>query len=287
MNKNFHPIVSFIYFLSVILFSMIFTHPICLLISLMTGLVHMLIIGNRQKITPFIPVAVATALLTPAFTHAGVTILLYLPSGNPLTLESILYGIASAIMLTAIICHFSCFNKIMTSDKIMYLFGKITPSFSLIFSMILRFVPKLYKQLKETSNAGIALKGKHQNVLLRIKSGIKVLSVTITWCLEDAVDTADSMKSRGYGLAGRTAFSNFCIDKRDIICIIILFFLSLSVLIFQLYGNFYFEYFPYVKYNKITIYETAAFITYFLLSAAPIATELAEVITWKKLKSKI
>lgn len=35
-----------------------------------------------------------TAAVNPAFSHEGRTILRYLPSGNPLTLESILYGIA-------------------------------------------------------------------------------------------------------------------------------------------------------------------------------------------------
>ena len=39
-----------------------------------------------------LPVLLLAALVNPAFNHAGVTILIYLPSGNPLTLESILYG---------------------------------------------------------------------------------------------------------------------------------------------------------------------------------------------------
>ena len=36
-----------------------------------------------------------------------------------------------------------------------------------------------------------------------------------TWSLENAIETADSMKSRGYGLPGRTAFSIFRFDRRD------------------------------------------------------------------------
>ena len=34
----------------------------------------------------------------PAFDHEGATLLAYLPSGNPLTLESIAYGVAAAVM---------------------------------------------------------------------------------------------------------------------------------------------------------------------------------------------
>ncbi len=41
-----------------------------------------------------------------AFNHEGATILAYLPSGNPLTLESIAYGFAAAAMLAAVVLWF-------------------------------------------------------------------------------------------------------------------------------------------------------------------------------------
>jgi energy-coupling factor transport system permease protein len=40
-----------------------------------------------------------TAWLNPLFNHAGVTLLFYLPGGNPVTLESMVYGLAAATML--------------------------------------------------------------------------------------------------------------------------------------------------------------------------------------------
>ena len=39
--------------------------------------------------------------------------------------------------------------------------------------------------------------------------------------LENAIDTSDSMKSRGYGLTGRTAYSNSVFDKRDVTALIL------------------------------------------------------------------
>ena len=76
-----------------------------------------------------LPLLVITALINPAFSHQGVTILTYLPSGNPLTLESILYGIYAAFLLITVIAWFSCFNAVMTSDKFMYLSGGDHPGF--------------------------------------------------------------------------------------------------------------------------------------------------------------
>ena len=70
-----------------------------------------------------LPLLLLTALINPAFNHEGQTILTYLSNGNPITLESIVYGVAAAAMLVAVICWFSCYNSVMTSDKFVYLFG--------------------------------------------------------------------------------------------------------------------------------------------------------------------
>ncbi len=37
----------------------------------------------------------------------------------------------------------------------------------------------------------------------------------VTWSLENAIETADSMRARGYGLPGRTSFSIYRFDSRD------------------------------------------------------------------------
>ncbi|MEG1317234.1 MAG: energy-coupling factor transporter transmembrane protein EcfT, partial [Oscillospiraceae bacterium] len=69
------------------------------------------------------------------------------------TLEAIVYGFASAALLASVMCWFSCYNAVMTSDKFVCLFGRIIPSLSLLLSMCLRFVPKFKAQIKEVSNA--------------------------------------------------------------------------------------------------------------------------------------
>lgn len=94
-----------------------------------------------------------TILINLAFNHEGATILAYLPSGNPLTRESILSGIAAAAMLAAVVTWFSCYTEIMTSDKFIYLFGRIRPALSLVLSMTLRFVPKFKEQFRVVSDA--------------------------------------------------------------------------------------------------------------------------------------
>ena len=93
------------------------------------------------------------ALLNPMFNHYGVTPLLYIESsGNWVTLEAMVYGIVLGCVLFIMILWFSCYNQIMTSDKFIYLFGRIIPAMSLMLSMALRFVPHFMAQLKVIRN---------------------------------------------------------------------------------------------------------------------------------------
>ena len=291
--KQYHPIVSFVYFAAVIAFTMVFMNPVCLAISFVSGFVYSVMLGGekslRFNLVYILPLMLVTAAVNPAFSHEGVTILCYLPSGNPLTLESILYGIAAAVMLASVICRFSCFNRIMTSDKFIYLSGRIMPSLSLVLSMVLRFVPKFKTQIKAVSGAQkcIGRDVSSGSIMQRAKNGIKILSVMITRSMENAIDTADSMKSRGYGLPGRTAYSNFRFDARDARTLCCILALSACVIFGALHGGLRFRYFPDMRGAETGFYGVSAAAAYLLLSFMPVIIEIREEIKWKKLKSKI
>ncbi len=291
--SKYHPTVSLVYFLAVLGFSMVFINPITVAISLTAGFIYSVMLNGRKAIKfnflYMLPIVIITAVINPAFNHEGVTILCYLPSDNPLTLESVVYGIVYAIMFWSIICHFSCFNKIMTSDKFMYLFGKLMPAFSLILSMVLRFVPKFKAQIKAVSNAQrfIGRDISQGNIIQRAKNGIKILGIMISRSIEDAIDTADSMKSRGYGLPGRTAYSNYKLSKRDIKALLYIVLLSTYIIIGSILKMLNFKYFPVITWEEPTAYGISVCIAYLMLFICPIIIEIWEVVKWKKLKLKI
>ncbi|MCL2363015.1 MAG: energy-coupling factor transporter transmembrane protein EcfT, partial [Defluviitaleaceae bacterium] len=225
MNKctfaGFHPVVNLLFFTAVIGFSMFLMHPVALFISLICASSYAIYLNGKKALRMgliiMLPMLIFTAVLNPLFNHQGGTILAYLPNGNPVTLESIVYGIAAATMLITVITWFSCFNKVIESDKIVYLFGRIIPALSLILAMSLRFVPRFRDQIKVVSNAQrcIGRDVSSGNVFKKARHGLKILSIMVTWALENAIDTADSMKARGYGLQGRSAFSIYSFDTRD------------------------------------------------------------------------
>lgn len=291
--KTYHPIVNFIYFVFVIGFSMFFMHPVCLGISLVCGFWYSVLLKGKKAIKTnllyMLPMLLMAALMNPAFNHEGVTIIQYLPSGNPLTLESVIYGLAAAVMLVSVICWFSCYNEVMTSDKFIYLFGRIIPSLSLILSMTLRFVPRFSAQLKAVTNAQRCMGRDVSNgsILQRARHGLSILSVMTTWALENAIETADSMKSRGFGHPGRTAFSIFTFDKRDQKALLSITVLGLYTYVGNLTGGMYFRYFPSIKANEFSIFGLSVFVAYFALCMCPILIEGWEARRWKAIKSKI
>jgi energy-coupling factor transport system permease protein len=236
-----------------------------------------------------LPVMVFAALINPAFNHQGATILAYLPSGNPLTLESILYGVAAACVLATVIAWFSCFNAVMTSDKFVYLFGRVIPALSLILSMALRFVPRFRAQIKVISSAQkcVGRDVSSGNILRRARHGIIILSIMVTWALENAIETADSMKGRGYGLPGRTAFSIYRFDRRDRLALAFISLCGAVIIAGCLWGAYYFRYFPTVKAVSAVEFPIAAinWIAYLALGAMPVIIDIKEDLKWKNLGS--
>lgn len=296
MNKDsfstFHPIINLIYFTAVICFSMFLMHPVFQIIGFLSAFIYSVFLKGtksvRFNLIYMIPMLLFMAILNPLFNHEGSTILFYLNNGNPMTLESIIYGIAAAAMFITIILWFSSYNEIMTSDKFIYIFGKIIPSLSLILSMVLRFVPRYKEQIKSISYGQkcIGRDVSQGTIIQRGKNGIKILSIMITWALENAIDTADSMKARGYGLADRTNFSIFRFDTRDKKALISL--LGLISIIFTgaILGENNIRFFPSIKIKQITIYSVVVYISYFILCMLPVILNILEDIKWKHIESR-
>lgn len=288
--SGYHPVVNFTFFTLVLVSAMFLIHPVCLAISLFCAIAYSVCLHGKKALTfnivYMLPLLLVSALINPAFNHEGVTILTYLPSGNPLTLESIAYGIAAAAMIVAVIGWFSCYNAVMTSDKFIYLFGRIIPALSLVLSMALRFVPKFKAQIRVVSNAQkcVGRDVSNGSVLQRVKNGLTILSIMVTWALENAIETADSMKSRGYGRPGRTAFSIFTFDSRDKKAMLAICALGLYVIIGALAGALYCQYFPSLKGTAFTPYSVSVFAAYFILCAIPMVIEFWEDTKWKAIK---
>ena len=289
--KDRHPLFLSIYFLSVLLFTMFLNHPLVAAIALLGSLSFCLSLQGAKKLVKsivlFLPLALLVALTNPLFSHNGQTVLFFLNS-NPITMEAFLYGVNLSLVLMAVIYWFRCFNIIFTSDKLLYLFSKLSSKISILLSSALRFIPLLKRQSAKIKEAQTAL-GLYssESATDKIKGATRTFSALTTWSLENAVETGASMKARGFGSCKRTSFSIFKHKKDDIIfsslVIIIDVFLAVSIGV----GNLSFSFYPTISQIDFNITTVAALIAFCTLYFLPFLIELKEVIKWKYLLSKI
>lgn len=215
-----HPAVNFIYFTTVIAGMIVFQHPIFLLISFVCAFIYS-IKRNGWKALIFnavlLPCVVAFALYYSSYTHFGVTVLQQNMIGNNMTLESLVYGFVLGIVVAGVLIWFSCVYSVFTTDKVVYLFGKVSPRLSLFLAIILRMVPHIKKEAKRinTAQQGIGRGANQGNLWLRIRNRIRIFSMLITWTIDSLTTASESMRSRGSTLRGRKAFSIYRFDNRD------------------------------------------------------------------------
>lgn len=289
---TYHPAVNLGFLCTVILSGMFLLHPVFLAIGLAASFTYAVYLGGKGtlKFCLFFvfPMMLVFTLVNPLVSHQGATILFYL-GDNPVTMEALVYGGISGMMLAEILLWFSCWNVIMTSDKVIYLFGKIIPSMSLIFSMVLRFVPRFKGQIQKISQAQKCVGRDVSDGTLRqkLRHGMKILSVMMTWALENSIDTADSMQSRGYGLKGRSTFSIYRFDARDSILTLLMAALIGILILGGIMGKCSAQYYPQLMLASWDWMSLAVYTAYFLLCFLPVILQMKEEIQWRHSQSKI
>lgn len=240
-----------------------------------------------KEIVFYLFVFLLIAVTNPLFVHKGETILFFL-NDNPVTFEAIIYGICIALMLVAVIFWSKSYSLFMTSDKFVYLFGRLIPKLSLVLSMALRFIPLFKQQIKKVNQTQKAL-GLYtsDSIADRILGGIRTFNSMMTWSLENAIQQADAMKAKGYGLKGRTHFSIFPFYGRDIgILVVITIFVGL-ILWQGRTGHFQFAYYPTITALSFTKKSMTGFAVVLILMMLPAVVEIKERIQWKYVKSKM
>lgn len=258
--------------------------PLLLGLSLLGSLITFLLIGGRGGHLWTLALFFGIALLNPLTYHNGVTVLFVL-NGNPITLEALFYGLAAAGMIVAVMYWFRCFSCIMTSDRLMYLLGGISPRLALLLSMTLRYVPLFGAQAKKIQHSQRALGlYKDDNIVDSFRGGLRVFSVMVTWTLENGIITADSMTARGYGLGRRTHFSLFRFTRQDALLLLSALLLS-ALSLWGLQGQSV-AYYPAFRFAPPTGRALTGYAAYGLLALLPAIYIGKEALTWHCFKSR-
>lgn len=217
-----HPLVIFIYLAGLICFGFIFKSPI-FQVSLFAVVCLLSLYYNGFKSTlktlrMCLTVGVLIIIINPLTNHRGTFILFYL-FDNPITLESVIYGLINALMVSSLILIFSVFNTLIDSERFLYLFSRIIPKTAFVTGMSLRFSELYIKRGKMIIDVlkirGISLgKGRLKE---RIKSSGRILEGIVTWSLEEGMETAQVLKAKNYGVSKRSAYRLYKFNRMDLI----------------------------------------------------------------------
>ena len=109
----------------------------------------------------------------------------------------------------------------------------------------------------------------------------------VTWSLENAIETADSMKSRGYGLPGRSAFSIYKFENRDGIALVIIALCSAFIIVGKVMGYIDWSYYPMMTGSAFSVVSVLVYFVYAGLCLLPLIINIKEDRKWKRLKSEI
>lgn len=281
-----HPVCALTYFAAVLLVAMLTMHPVIVMLCLVSGMtLYGMLCGGKRLVGSLrlsLPLMLVMAVLNPLFSHKGSTVLLFI-NDRPVTLEATVYGAVSALMIAAVFYWFMCMSRIMTSDKVMALFGRVSPKLSLLLSMTLSAIPRIKRQYREINEAC----DEPQGAAERLRQGGRCLFAVTSRMLEGSIDTADSMRARGYGLRGRTSYSMYRFSRVDLGAMTVILTLGGATVTLVLIGGAEFSYYP--RLSSLSCEPTAPtlYILTALLTGSSILMEVKEWITWHILRSTI
>ena len=225
--QRLYPAIAFGFFAAALLMTVLANHPAFQAVGLAGAIVSYLSFAGRAGLRPLAAMALAFCVLTlvnPLFIPQGETVLFTYLGQRPYTLQGLAMGASTAAMLVGALLWFGCFNRVLTSEKLTFLFGKLAPSLTLVLTMVLRLVPLYQRKARQISAARrcVGLSVWEGPAMGRIRSGAAELSALTTWGLEGAIITADSMRSRGFGSGPRTSFASYRFTARDIVLALLL-----------------------------------------------------------------
>lgn len=279
---GFHPVCSFSFFMLVILFTVIFNNPVYMIISIASAFIFRFMLSGKAAFSSLkliLPVVLLAGVFNMLFTHYGIT-KLFTIGGHDFMLESLAFGFSTGLMLGAVILWFSCYTEIVTSEKFMALFGSFMPNLALLFSMVLRFIPLMIKTSNEIKEAHVGM----GNEIHGLKNSINRFSCLVSISLEKSIETADSMKSRGFGEKKRKPYIRYKFRNSDLVLMLFLV-LSAALMIsadMLKINLFFYEPKMTVENNSVIFY-----VLFGIFSLMPVIIDVAEEIKWRLLKLKI
>lgn len=263
--------------------AMFIKDPVVTLISLAFGLVLYVRVngaGVLKKVPLFLLLALLAGFFNTFINHRGDTPFLFI-NDSPLTFEAFFYGFRFAAVIFAAMLWFAVLTRLFGSESVLYVFSRISPGVALVVSAVLRYIPLFSSRIREVSEAHTAMGTRDDRKLAdRVRLAGDTVAAMVTWSCENAIDSADSMRARGYGSAKRSDRRIRRFSAFDLAVTVSGLLLISAILILIALGAGDFTYYPSISFPNGTL-TYLLYLTSFLLSILPLCVEIREEILWK------
>lgn len=277
-----NPKVTLLFFFAEIVLAIAVFNPVFTAVTFVGACIYKVMCSGKDGVIYIfkfaLPLIFLAALFNFIFVHYGVTVLFEF-SQISFTLEAVFYGFSQGLMLAAVLLWFNIYSQVITSEKFLAVFGRFAPNIAMIFSMVLSFIPRLKRNAAEINDARSLISTDEG----RMKKSIGNFSALITMTLEESIDTADSMKARGFS-EKRTVYSKYKFSAFDFVIMLVIITAFVIIAVFDITGRLDFVFEPVIAAGRISPF---AVIIYSLLSFLPAIIDFAEGIKWFYLKQKI
>lgn len=275
-----HPLCKLLFFISVLIITLAFLHPFILLFSLSGAILWRICqrgLGQAlRNLALLLPLGLLAALINPLFNHRGVHILFYLPSGNPFTEESLIYGLCAALMIMSVLLYSLCFKDCFGTDSLNELMGKRLPRLALLFSLIFGFIPRLYEGLKSIDEAKRGLgESVGRSLGERLRYGARLFSSLLDRELDRCFDYVAALKAGGYAISERSRYPFWRFKRRDALMLGLI--LALLLLLLSCAALIKPSFFPILRLPRVGVAAVIGCLLFFI----PAIYRVYEVIKWK------
>lgn len=266
-----NPKTTLLFFAAQLVVTIVVFNPFFAAVSLFGACAYKMILDGRRGLryvltaVPFVIITVA--LFNFAFSHYGATELFSL-GDTRFSLEPLLYGVSQGIMLSAVLVWFSVYCCVITAERFLAVVGSFAPNLAMIFSLVFSFVPRFRQNADEIAQARMLV----DDGASRMKKSMNNFSALLGMTLEQSIETADSMKARGFNKK-RTVYSKYRFSAKDFAVALFVAVTFVAVIFYETAGRLTFIFDPVITLNGI---EPIALTAYAMLALLPVIVDLAE-----------
>lgn len=219
-----HPAVPALYMVLTLGLTMFSMQPVLIALSLAGGLAYGFATRGAARTLGALrwqlPVILIIALVNPLFSASGSTELFHIGM-RAVYLESMMYGLCVGGLFVASVLWFEAAASMLGYDKVLALLGNAAPVIALMISMCMRLIPQFLRRGRTVLAVQDAIDVPGRAPADPVRSCLRASSVLMGWGMEDSLERADAMRSRGWGAASRrTTYARYRLRRGDVAALV-------------------------------------------------------------------